>query len=397
MAISTDRVDLSKIADVAKSTYNKASDSEAIKAARSLAGMKPDKIKKSILDLSQKKIISSIGSETIGVTEPDCDALRKMQDGNLGAGNNRNLNSGVSLEDCATDSTLSSQLVDKTLSMIPALKIKNSPLNPAMEKKIDSLINNKVKQSLRAIGVNSTKPSCLLGNSKGSLANGMSNIGFTSMSKFKISDMLGGAGNCLDEVMDLLDGGLAMASIAFSGTINTLSRMGVEKTVDFANEIGVDAEMREQFFGGYKLAINGRDDKNVENKLLLLDTVKKNVTDENQKKRESIMTLGTTDATLKAVSTSTKTSNSPVSDYHYTTRALASMDPNWNKDNEGKINYSRLKDNKRMTELATSSAKSSNSESTDFSTGTVNKSVEDDMALNILLTQECKKETFTFA
>lgn len=400
MAITSDRVDLSAISNVAKSVYNKASDTEAIKTASSLASMKPQKRKKSILDTVQQKAISSTGTDIIGVTEDDCDALSSMRSGNLGAGNNRNLNSGISTVDCTipvTGSDIISVVLDKALSMVPALLLKKSPLNSSHEKKINSLISSTVKQSLRAININTSDPLCLLNNSKGGLSNGMSNIGFTVGSKNKIGNLLSNNGNCLNGTLSLTDGGLAMVGIAYAGTINVLSRMGVEHTVGFANEINDDPVKREHFYSGYKSSINGRDDANIENKLLLLDVFKKNTNDENQKKRELVMTLGTTDSTIKAISNSKKTSNSPISDYRYTTRALSSMDPNWNKDIDGNTNYSRMKGNKRMSALADSSLKSSNSESTDFTTGKVNKSVEDDMALNIMLMQQSKQDLFAMA
>jgi len=395
MAISTNRADLSQIANVAKSTYNKASDTAAIKNARSLASLKPKNLKKSVLAAATEKVTSSVGTKVLGLTETDCTTLGEMLNKTLGAGNNRDLNYGVDSTDCVNTGTitgtgisLSTDVTNKVLSQIPNLSKKVLKITPAHETLLDKLISSNVKQTLKSIGVNNSKPLCSLNNSKGNLVNGMGNIGFTNMSKIKIGDMLSKNKNCLSDVLTAVDGGNNFAGISLVGTINTLSKLDVSKTVDFASKIGSDEVSREQFFSGYKLAINGDDDTNIENKLLLLAAVKKTSTNQAQIDKESIMTLGTTPAVISSIGNSTKITNSPVSDYNYVTSALTDMDPNWNKDIDGNLNYSNLKDNKRMEYLATSTALSTKSTSTDLTTGTVTKTVANDSLMSILIAQQ---------
>lgn len=403
MAISSNRVSLSSIVDVAKSTYNKASDTAAIKSARSLADLKPSTMKKSILSAAEEKVTSALGSKVLGLTETDCTTVGDMLNKPLGAGKDRELNRGIDSDDCINitvglNPTTGLELIDtassKILSQVPALSKKVLKISPKHEDVLDKLINNNVKQSLKSLGIPNSKQSCLLNNSKGNLINGMSGIGFSNMAKLKIGDLLRNGLDCLNDVLGVIDGGMNFAGVSLVGTINALSKVDVSKTVEFASKIGSDVDAREQFFSGHKLAINGKDDTSIENKLLLLSAVKKTAADDNQSNKEAIMTLGSTTAVLTAVGDSDKVTNSPVSDYGYVTSSLTSMDPNWNKDIDGEINYSGLNGNKRLATLANSKAQSTQSTSTDFTTGTVTKNIEDDQAMHIMLAQAPSKNPF---
>jgi len=397
MSISDKRVSLTGISAMVKSNYDTTAASEAISSARTSAASSVNKASggaQSVFDTSSVSTPTTIEAGVVGTVQADCDGVNANLNFGLDSNLDRGLGEGLIAPICPgslKNGDIVGVATNAVLAAIPELRegIKDlASLPGTYENELNEMLSVSVKDDLNLIGLSVTTLDCVLGGSKKELFNGLNNIGFTIGAKKRISDLFKSLGNCLDSAIQLDEGGIALRGVGQAGTLGTLSKMDITHTVNFASSIGTDAKKRESFFIGLKSSIKN-DPTDIENKIMLLNSVKQNVDNDKQTDSEIIMTSSMTPVVLEAISKSDKVSNSPVSDYDDLTSSLTTMDRNWNRDREDPdvINYNAVKGNKRMVELSKSKLMDRRPTGSDMSTGIVTKDIADDTALNILLVQ----------
>lgn len=116
------------------------------------------------------------------------------------------------------------------------------------------------------------------------------------------------------------------------------------------NKIGTSTDIIAAFSSNFKT----NEDPQVIEKLKVLSAIMKD-TESSREPKSVVYTKGHVDNVLKSLDNSEVVSEGPATDYFITVETLDMLDNNWDKDVYGNPDYSKVKGNKHMTELASAS------------------------------------------
>lgn len=233
---------------------------------------------------------------------------------------------------------------------------------------LNNLLSAQTASLLRSMNQNSNLANCGLDSMKGFLSNDLAFSGLSIKQKLDLLKALSSMGGCSPATTSYY-AKKAISSATAAGAVTKLSSMGKTnaltsisnlasaqgyyvKSGTSLNSISEETiENRENLLTGFRKSLAVVSGENAELKLQMLSLFKKTDTLE-LKQKELIATLGIVSNVLKSLSDSAFRSESPTNDLNNIIEGLNNLDPNWNKDSTGQINYSEVSNNNRLVNLS---------------------------------------------
>lgn len=349
MAIEEDRIQLDTITKLNKLDFEEAGANDATtNTTKPVDTSLPKSIqnkedKKSILEKPTKIEETPINKALGTASDILCDTLDDLPEiiriDKYAKSNNRKL------EKINTKCTAGGTMIDNLLTTFEPVKRLINILPLAKEGRLDEIIKNEMSLYRQY----NDNPEFLLNSIKSGLLKTVDSIGGSIKQKLHINEMLKtcNAKN-LNKYVNNTD---YMSEITLAALLDMITCLGVTVMAKFLQEaIGFNDSSKKFLISSIYQTLKKDNDPNVEDKLLLLYTIKSLDTDAIS--TLEITTKGITDLVLENINNSKVKSSSPGSDYKNIISSLDALDSNWKKDDEGNTNYYRVKDNKRILELA---------------------------------------------
>jgi len=358
MSISKDRLGFEKISSLTQTDFNTKKDvtgaltTSSNKSTSSAVASKPSVLDKPKIDTTSNadKVKGNFGPQDCSI-DLSLPKFKKIEFGNI----NTDFDLGIDIGDinnytiCGTSTKDVKGNVDNLLRNIKKTDDGYNILDSTREGKLDSTIDDIVDDKIRSGNINDyMDPDKLNTNVKMGLNKVTGVTGVPIKSKLNLDTSLSVCNPGVNATGSIEQDSLLSRSVLTS-MIETVSCLGPGYTVGFLEDVvEVNDGTRFTILKSLKDSMVKDSDPDVEKKLLIA----KSIREIDDVPADDVSTRGSTDKILDNVSKSKSTSNSPVSDYINLTTSLDSVDPTWDKDDEGNINYYRSKNNDRLNYLA---------------------------------------------
>jgi hypothetical protein len=348
MAIADNRFDLSKIADVARSNFDKSSDTSMKNESTSLASKQNSSNSVTTSNPVEKKSadnIVSVFEDKVCDSTPLDIKLPEFQNGmfrglNIPGSNMPDFSfCGEKVNPFDNILTHPDQLAYKTSGAI------NDPINRANH--LMDMARNNSRDALRTIGLSDKTADCLLSGLDGALKNFKGPLA-------NRQDLSIGDGCFGSALTDLLSNPLALTAgiIATGLMINSFMSKdeGVAAQYIDATLTSEEPGSRTKVIGGMKSTLIDPNGTKTSNKLTMLSAIQNSQDDPVLKNTESIGYRADGGRILDNMSND-KGSKSPTNDYNNLNNNMSTVDPNWNIDENRNYNLSKTKDNPSVTSM----------------------------------------------
>jgi len=361
MAISENRIKFDKIRSLTSLEFDSKADvTNKNPTNTTIAGATLSSSKTSVFDKKSKTEVPSV-DKALGNFDPDDNSIDVNMPKLL----------KESLAKVNIDTSLS---VDKTngfLDNLSPIDIKLStvstpipvfqPIKSVSEGKIDSLISNLSKSVLGNEFKKSMDPNRFKAMLKNNLASVNSITGPALGARNSIANIAESCGYMNNALNFNLTG--LFGSIFFGTLFDSILCMVVDAVLGFIqNVLKIDPINSVPILNGLANSLRKDKDKSVNDKLMIMGAIKSNTPGTSN----DIYTKGIAVNINKTTKDSEPETNSMSSEYKNVTESLDTLDPDWDKDNDGNRNLSMLKGNKRFHSLAANNNKNTVNESETF-------------------------------
>ena len=342
MAIQTNRLSIDSIASLTKVDFN--TKEEIVEETTTATS--EDAESSSSLD-KKPNVNTSPVDEAQGIHKAEAnkkyDTTSNMSKGvktkQANASNTRNFNN--------TSATSN----DKHLEETKPINTTHDILSGSTDKKIDTVVNKSIGSlKLSKYGIKEDKVSKKV---KAKLIAGIrGSSGFANMNKIYIDRILN---DCSRDGVNYDGNNKHIAAITNAALIDELACGNMENALAMIKDItGGTPAGRAIMLKSIKNSLNQNNDSEVANKLFLVTVVAGGAETEEEKQLLKIESRGITGKVLKNLGVSKYKTNSTSSDNKNIKKGLDDLDPNWKKDENGNTNFHKVKDNKKMQDLAAS-------------------------------------------
>lgn len=258
--------------------------------------------------------------------------------------NDRSLNNNIRNIDCS--SNLSP--VDQLLAYLNPVKEEFNVLTTSSEAKVDSMMNDITKSQLGLSAKKFMDNSPLNSNVKTSLIKSVGVNGASIKSKLNLDKAINKCDLGVKGMFDFdIDGSLFKNLLA--DLINGLSCAGPYSMLGYVDEIlNVSGNNKPAVLKAMSETLTKSNDVLAGDKLTMMRAIKSRSEDPT----DVIHTKGVTKRTLDNIAAAPYNTNSSVSEYQNTTAGLDSLDANWDKDDQGNVNYSATVGNSKMYNMS---------------------------------------------
>lgn len=297
----------------------------------------------------------------------------------------RDFNLGFGIDGFNIDFGCSST-ISKTLNNI--LNAKNdivksiSSLKDKTLSNIETSVSNVIDDIQKELDVSTSFINSI--NTAGNIVNSLGVIGMSLSSKNLIKDLSilcnSSTSSLSDELLAVLNKFLLEAALSIGNCLDPKNTLLLA-----SNLISAGIATPTEIITGFTKNFKSNEDTHIVPKMHVLVTLVKD-TGDTSSPDTLVSTKSYVDTILKSLDNSGNSSEGPATDYYITIDTLNTLNSDWDKDNDGNINYNKVKGNNYMKKLASSSLTTTNPSSDEL---TISPTISDEKRRSIGIIASC--------